>query len=104
MDLGNNFKYYRNRMGYTQTTAAEKIGLKYYQLGNYETNRSEPSIDILKKMAEVYETTVDQLIGYESPNKTDNKRIEEIIIASKEQLTEGLQTLSKILDLRMLEK
>lgn len=63
MDLGKRFKRFREKCGLTQSEAAERIGIKNYQLGNYETNRSEPSISILKKMSEVYEVSVDSLIG-----------------------------------------
>ena len=50
MDLGKRFKFYREKAGLRQNKAAELIGVKNYQLGNYETNRSEPSIDVLKRM------------------------------------------------------
>lgn len=62
MDLGARFKRFRLKVGLKQNEAAEKIGVKYYQLGNYETNRSEPSIAVLKKMSEVYDVSIDQLI------------------------------------------
>ena len=48
MDLGKRFKRYREKQGLTQNQAAELIGINNYQIGNYETNRSEPSIEILK--------------------------------------------------------
>ena len=47
----------------TQNQAAELIGVNNYQIGNYETNRSEPSIAILKKMSEVYDVSIDTLVG-----------------------------------------
>ena len=63
MDLGKRFKFYRNKAQLTQKEAAEKIGIKDYQLGNYETNRSEPSIDILKKMSQTYHVSLDKMLG-----------------------------------------
>lgn len=63
MDLGKRFKFYRKKAGLRQNKAAELIGVKNYQLGNYETNRSEPSIDVLKRMSKVYGISVDKLIG-----------------------------------------
>ena len=47
MDLGKRFKRYREKQGLTQNQAAELLGINNYQIGNYETNRSEPSIAIL---------------------------------------------------------
>ena len=63
MNLGKRFKKYRQKVGLTQKEAAELIGINSYQLGNYETNRSEPSIAILKGMSKAYKVSVDDLIG-----------------------------------------
>jgi len=63
MDYGNRFKKYRIKAGLRQNEAAEKIGVKNYQLGNYETNRSEPNISVLMKMSEVYGVSIDLLLG-----------------------------------------
>ena len=63
MDFGKSFKFYRQKAGLTQKEAADKIGVKDYQLGNYETNRSEPSLVILKKMSKVYSVSIDKMLG-----------------------------------------
>ena len=74
MDYGKSFKYYRNKANLTQKEAADLIGVKDYQLGNYETNRSEPSIDILKKMSKVYQVSIDKMVGN---NVLKNKHVQE---------------------------
>lgn len=63
MDFGKSFKFYRQKAGLTQKEAADKIGVKDYQLGNYETNRSQPSLEILKKMSKVYLVSIDKMLG-----------------------------------------
>lgn len=63
MNFGKSFKFYRQKAGLTQKEAAEKIGVKDYQLGNYETNRSQPSLEILKKMSKVYLVSIDKMLG-----------------------------------------
>ena len=63
MDFGKSFKHYRQKAGLTQKEAADLIGIKDYQLGNYETNRSQPSLEILVKMSKVYLVTVDKMLG-----------------------------------------
>ena len=63
MDFGKSIKFYRQKAGLTQKEAADKIGVKDYQLGNYETNRSQPSLEILKKMSKVYLVSVDKMLG-----------------------------------------
>ena len=70
MDLGERFKKYRKKAGLTQKEASQIIGINSYQLGNYETNRSEPSITILKKMSNVYGVSIDTLVGnYKLPEE-----------------------------------
>lgn len=62
MDYGRRFRFYRDRIGLTQKEAAEQLGITPYQLGNYETNRSEPNIGTLKKMSQIYHVSLDQLL------------------------------------------
>ena len=71
MDLGKRFKHFREMKKLTLKEASELIGVKYYQLANYETNRSEPSISVLKKMSQVYEISIDGLVGNISLKKKE---------------------------------
>ena len=75
MNLGLRFKRYRNLAGLTQKEAAELIGINSYQLGNYETNRSEPSIKILKGMSKAYNVSIDVLVGNDFQSR-EKKRME----------------------------
>ena len=63
MDFGKSFKFYRQRAKLTQKEAAELIGINPYQLGNYETNRSQPSLEVLKKMSKAYLISIDKMLG-----------------------------------------
>ena len=63
MNIGKRFKSYRIKANLSQLEAAKLIGVKNYQLGNYETNRSEPSVDILKKMSQTYHVSLDKMLG-----------------------------------------
>lgn len=74
MDFGKSFKLYRQKANLTQKEAAGKIGIKDYQLGNYETNRSQPSLEVLKKMSRVYSVSIDKMLGN---NALVNKYVEE---------------------------
>lgn len=63
MNFGKYFRYYRTKAGLTQKEAAALIGVNDYQLGNYETNRSEPSLTILKKMSQTYRVSIDKMVN-----------------------------------------
>ena len=69
MTFGKRFKLVRQSKKLSQKQAAELIGIKNYQLANYEANRSEPSIKVLIRMAEVYEVSVDILLGITKQQK-----------------------------------
>lgn len=100
MDFGKSFKFYRQRAKLTQKEAAEKIGIKDYQLGNYETNRSQPSLEILKKMSKVYLVSIDRMLGN---NPLQNKFAEEIedysdqedLLAELNEIVEKMNKMSK---------
>ena len=76
MDLGKRFKRFRVKAGYSQKEAAQLLGVNNYQLGNYETNRSEPNIDTLRKMSEIYNVSIDALVGNFRISKTQDSPIE----------------------------
>ena len=63
MNYGKRFKTYRERVGLSQKEAAELLGVKGYQLANYESNRSEPSIRVLIAMSKAYDVSIDLLLG-----------------------------------------
>ena len=97
MNFGKSFKFYRQRAGLTQKEAADKIGVKDYQLGNYETNRSEPSLEILKKMSKVYLVSIDKMLGNNVlANKLASENDEDGYIDIDELLKNLNQVVSKI--------
>ena len=49
----------------TQSELAEKVGLTYVQIGRYEKGKSNPSADILQKLATALNTSTDYLMNGE---------------------------------------
>ena len=97
MDFGKSFKFYRQKAGLTQKEAADKIGVKDYQLGNYETNRSEPSLEILKKMSKVYLVSIDKMLGNNMlANKLAGENDQDDYVDIDELLKNLNQVVSKI--------
>ena len=95
MDFGKSFKFYRQKANLTQKEAAKKIGIKDYQLGNYETNRSQPSLEILKKMSKVYLVSIDKMLGN---NMLANKNTEVIGEEDYADIDELLANLNDVVD------
>ncbi len=95
MDIGKRFQLYRRRRQLTQKDVAKELGIKPYQLANYESNRSEPSIKILIGMAKLYGVSVDQLLGV--TQKALLEPNEDLINQQQEERKEFEKTLKALL-------
>lgn len=71
MNIGERFKYYREKVNLTQKEAAHLLNIKSYQLANYETNRTEPNIQTLINMSSIYKVTIDELLNNKFENKNE---------------------------------
>jgi ribosome-binding protein aMBF1 (putative translation factor) len=60
--LGQRLKAARKTAGLTQAEAAEAIGKKQNTISSYETAAKEPSIEVIRKLADVYRTTCGKLL------------------------------------------
>ena len=58
----NRIKEVLKDQGRTQTWLAEKIGKSYVVVTNYCNNNTQPSIEVLRKIAEVLDVDVRQLL------------------------------------------
>ncbi len=57
----NNLKEYRLKKGLTQYDAAKMLGVTVTYVSLLERGERTPSFALLKKLAELYGTTIDQL-------------------------------------------
>ncbi len=64
MNISERFKLLRKASGFTQTEVCKRLGIKQYNLSDYETGRASPSIEILLKMADLYEVSLDDLLNH----------------------------------------
>ena len=58
-----NLKYLRKKKGLTQQQFADNMEIKRSLIGAYEEDRAEPKYDLLKKIAEYFELTIDEFIN-----------------------------------------
>ncbi|QDQ01164.1 helix-turn-helix transcriptional regulator [Lysinibacillus fusiformis] len=63
MALGERLKEARNKKGLTQIEVAKKLGVTNGALSGYERNYRDPDTKMLKEMAELYEVSIDYLVG-----------------------------------------
>lgn len=62
MKVGNNIKTYREQIGLTQKQLAERLYVSPQAISRYEKDEVEPNLDMLEKMAEVFNCQLDDLI------------------------------------------
>lgn len=55
----------RLNKGFSQTKLAEILGVTYFSIGDWERGKCQPSIELLLKLSDVFECSVDYLIGRE---------------------------------------
>ena len=63
MTIGDRIKKLRNTKKLTQAQLAETVGVTYIQIGRYEKLKSNPSADVLQRLAEALDTTTDYLMN-----------------------------------------
>ncbi|MBQ7889065.1 MAG: helix-turn-helix transcriptional regulator [Erysipelotrichaceae bacterium] len=61
-DIGKNIKHLREENKLSQEQLAEKLFVTRQTISNYETGRSRPDVEMLKKIAEVLDTDVNTVI------------------------------------------
>ncbi len=66
--IAENIKYYRNLQGLTQEKLAAKLCGKKSLISNYENGYSTPDIFTLCRLAEIFDISLDELVGWE-PDK-----------------------------------
>lgn len=63
MDIGSKITELRKQHNLSQTELAKKIDASRTIVGNYERNENRPSIDMILKLAKVFNVSVDYLVG-----------------------------------------
>ena len=66
MTIGERIKELRKAKKLTQSQLAEIVGMSYIQIGRYETQKSNPSSEVLQKLANALDTSTDFLMQGDS--------------------------------------
>ena len=75
MRIGNNLYQARKKTGLSQEIIAEKLGVSRQTISKWETDESTPDIYQAKKLAKIYDLSLDELIEFD----VDIKEIEQVI-------------------------
>jgi len=69
MPLGERMKELRKEAGWSQGDLAEKVGTDARQISRYENGRITPSLDVLVRVAEALNVSLDYLVVDDVPRR-----------------------------------
>jgi transcriptional regulator with XRE-family HTH domain len=70
--LGENLKKFRIKCRYNQLTVAEKLNLSRQTISRWENNRGLPDVYTLKRLAVLYNISLDSLTNWEKSDERLN--------------------------------
>src|SRR5664279_4081318 len=78
--LGARIVELRKAKNWSQSELAAKVGVSYAQIGRYETKGSQPPAQVLKKIADALDSTVDYLINGNTEDKAKASLVDAEVI------------------------
>ena len=72
--VGYNIRRFREAKGLTQEQLAERLNVTRQAVSNWETEKTQPDIDTLQRIAQVLEVSVEELIYGERSSTTTSPR------------------------------
>jgi len=79
MNISKQIIEYRKKNNWSQADLANKTGISQVMVGKYERGDAVPSIEVAKKIADVFQISLDALLG-EGQNVNFDKKIMDRII------------------------
>jgi len=102
--FGDRLKELRKNKNLSQEKLGEFLGVSSNAVYSWEVGRSQPSIEIITKLADYFNVTTDYLLGF-NQNDLDNMEklkiaLKEVGIMAQDDLTiEELETALKVVDM-----
>lgn len=89
----NNIRKYRLAAGMKQVELCKIVGITQGALSGWENGKYEPDLKSLNKMAELFDTTIDQLMGYAtdlSASKANENDVKVALFGGDGEVTEEM--------------
>lgn len=90
MKMHEKIKKLRKDRGWSQGELAEKLGVHTTHVSRLETGRYAPSLELMKKIAELFEVTTDYLL-YESVDNQGPVNLQDKSLLERMKLIESLE-------------
>lgn len=96
MTIGERIKEFRLKAGLTQSELAEKLGIPYQSIGQWERGLRSPKIETLQKIAEALGVEPWELMGYDGSIRVDTgKHSDKPLSEQIEDLHKAMQRLGE---------
>ena len=82
MDFGDNMMLIRKKKGFSQVALGKAIGTSGDVIGRYERGDIKPSIDVVAKISDALEVSIDYLIG-KTDLQLDKEAVDRLVDISK---------------------
>jgi transcriptional regulator with XRE-family HTH domain len=102
MGLSNNLKSLRKKKGWSQTQLAEQIGSHLSHINRIETGKYNPSLDVVQKLANVFDVTIDYLIS-DTDEDFKEVRIEDKELMERVKLIDSLDAEDRTALIRVID-
>ena len=76
--IGNRISELRKNKGWSQTELAKRVSASREAIGKYERDEAQPSVETAKKIADVFEVTLDYLVDEDAMPTFDKKTVNRI--------------------------
>lgn len=108
MNLSKNLKKLRKKKGWSQSQLAEQVGSHLSHINRIETGKYNPSLDVVQKLASIFEVSIDYLVsdmdeGYNEV-KIENKGLMERMKLIDTLDEEDRSALIRIIDSMLTKK
>jgi transcriptional regulator with XRE-family HTH domain len=93
----------RKKVGLTQQSVASQTGMSLSQIKNYESGRSQPTLDAIKKLSVLFSVSSDYFIFDEGEREPVNSQLQEnwsVIARLDEKDQEAISSLLDAVDSR----
>jgi transcriptional regulator with XRE-family HTH domain len=85
-DLGKRIQELRKQIGLTQAQLASKIEISHTQLTRYESKNIQPPADVLQRLANIFDVSIDYLVNGSKSDKVEQTLKDAELIKQFKQL------------------
>lgn len=89
--LNQRIRILRQARGLSQVELARILGVTKQSVSNWENDNIQPSIEMLKKIAQTFGVSADYLLGLDDSEYIDVRGLPQDVVAHIRRLTEDLQ-------------